>query len=55
MKIYEYKTYNISLNQQELNVLGSEGWLLISHTAVSRADGIGKQYYVFVRHSDTLL
>jgi hypothetical protein len=46
MKKFEYKSYNTTLYDNELNKLGAKGWELVSHTAIADR-GKMAQYYVF--------
>jgi|LakMenE18May11ns_1017448.scaffolds.fasta_scaffold9311280_1 hypothetical protein len=48
MQKYEYVSFQWKLSDKQLNELGSNGWKLISHTAVSSDSNFG-QYYVFMR------
>lgn len=49
---FEYKTFQVKLDDSDLNKLGDQGWELVSHTAVAvsnlMSSGFG-QYYVFKR------
>lgn len=58
MKKFNYKTFNEKLSEGYLNMLGEEGWELISHTAVANQKCFA-QYYIFkkeiqIDHSDKL-
>lgn len=48
MKKFEYKTFQTRLTDEDLNDLGSSGWELVAHTALTTGDKFG-QYYVFKR------
>lgn len=48
MKKWEYISHNYGLSDAKLNRLGSEGWELVSHTAIADNKKMA-QYYVFKR------
>jgi hypothetical protein len=48
MQKFEYYSFNVKLTNSDLNLLGSEGWELVTHTAVTAYGELG-QYYVFKR------
>lgn len=48
MKIFKYKSFNRNLDELDLNLLGSKGWELVSHTALID-NGRMNNYYVFKR------
>jgi len=54
---YEYKSFQVTMSDRDMNQLGAEGWELVNHTAAAvstlMSGGFG-QYYVFKRITGTL-
>jgi len=48
MKKWEYFTYDQQIDNNQMNTLGSKGWELVSHSAVTDGHKV-VQYYVFKR------
>ena len=52
MKQYHYKHFNQKLTINDLNELGAQGYMLVSHTAVLQNNIFGAQliqYYIFMK------
>ena len=45
---YKYKHFNEKLEERKLNELGSQGWKLVNHSAVTDGYRV-QQYYIFIK------